>query len=92
MQRHEVIGEIMRKYARCTPISRKGIAMLYDRAASRGYDPVHIMIGLQTVIRKNYIRSEYTPPQNDPELEAVDERRYIEDAEFREIMDTYRCF
>lgn len=92
MQRHEVIGKIMKKYASRTPINPKGVAVLYDRAASRGYDPVHIMIGLQTVICKNYIRSEYTPPQNNPELEVVDERRYIEDAEFRDIMDTYRCF
>lgn len=87
MQRHEVIKKIMQQYAERTPITKRGITILYDRAASRGYNSLRIFIGLKTVICKNYLREEYTPPNNDPMMENVDERRYIEDWEFREIMN-----
>lgn len=76
----------MQQYGRVTPITVKGISMLYDRAASRGYSSVAILVGLKTVICKNYLREDYKPPNNDPILEVLDERRYIEDAEFKEIM------
>ena len=42
-------------------------------------------MGLKTVICKNYLREEYKLPRNDPMLETLDERIYIEDWEFREI-------
>lgn len=86
MQKHEVIKLIMQKYAHRTPITRRGIAILYNRAESRGYDSRLIYMGLKTVICKNYLRAEYTPPHNDPMMESLDERLYIEDWEFREIM------
>ncbi len=86
MQRHEVIRKIMQQYAEKTPITKRGITLLYDRAASRGYNSLLIFIGLKTVICKNYLREEYMPPNNDPMMENLDERRYIEDWEFREIM------
>lgn len=86
MQRHEVIRKIMQQYAGRTPITKHGIAILYHRAESRGYDPWSIYDGLKTVICKNYIRAEYTPPNNDPMMESLDERRFIEDWEFKEIM------
>ena len=86
MQKHEVIRKIMQQYAGRTPITKNGISLLYDRAAARGYSSLLIFIGLKTVICKNYLRAEYIPPNNDPMMENVDERRYIEDWEFREIM------
>lgn len=86
MQKHEVVRKIMKQYAERTPITKQGISILYDRAVSRGYDPSAILIGLKTVICKNYLRKEYTPPNNDSLLEALDERRYIEDYEFKEVM------
>lgn len=86
MQKHEVIRKIMHQYGGVTPITSKGISLLYDRAESRGYSSMAILIGLKTVICKNYLRKEYKPPNNDPMLEVLDERHYIEDAEFKEIM------
>lgn len=86
MQKYEVIRRIMKQYAGRTPITKQGISILYDKAESRGYKPSAILIGLETVICKNYLRKEYTPPNNDPLLEALDERRYIEDYEFKEVM------
>lgn len=76
----------MQQYAGRTPITKRGITILYDRALSRGYDSFSIYSGLKTVICKNYLRKEYIPPRNDPALEVIDERRYIEDWEFRGIM------
>lgn len=86
MQKHEVVRMIMQQYSTKTPITKPGIELLYDRAASRGYRPHHIYIGLKSVICKNYLRNEYRPPNNDPEAEPLDERRYIEDWEFKSIM------
>ena len=37
MQKHEVINLIMNQYAKRTPITRKGISRLYDRAQARRY-------------------------------------------------------
>ena len=85
IQKHEVIGLIMRQYASRTPINRRGIEIMYHRAESRGYDAQSIYRGLKTVICKNYLREEYTPPRNDPMLESLDERHYIDDWDFREI-------
>lgn len=87
MQKHEVIRKIMKQYAGRTPITKAGISVLYDRAASRGYNSVTILIGLKTIICKNYLRDEYVPPNNNPEMEVLDERQYIEDWEFRSIME-----
>ena len=87
MQKHEVIGKIMHQYGDRTPITQKGISLLYDRALSRGYNPILILMGLKIIICKNYLREEYKPPNNDPMLEILDERRYIEDWEFKEIMN-----
>lgn len=86
MQRHEVIGAIMRQYAGRTPISKKGIALLYDRAEARGYRSFEIYIGLKTIICKNYLRKEYQPPNGDIMQEVLHERMYIEDCEFRDLM------
>lgn len=47
MQRHEVIKKIMQQYAERTPITKRGITILYDRAASRGYNSLRIFIGLK---------------------------------------------
>lgn len=86
MQKHEVINKLMRQYSTRTPITRQGLNILYDRAHYRGYDAKLIYIGLKTVIAKNYLRKEYVPPCGDITLEVIDERRYIEDWEFRRIM------
>lgn len=83
---HDVIKSIMRQYGARTPINVPALKVLYARAWSRGYIPPVIYMGLKTVICKNYLRSEYQFPKNDPELEVIDERRYIEDWEFREIV------
>jgi len=80
----------MRQYAGRTPISKKSITVLYDRAEARGYQPFEIYIGLKTVICKNYIRQEYEPPNSDIMQEVIHERMYIEDYEFRDIVKEYR--
>ena len=92
MQKHEVINKVMHRYAKKTPINRRGLEVLYNRAESRGYKATEILIGLETVICKNYYRKKYVPPYNDPACEAIDERRYIEDWEFRAIMMGYIRF
>ena len=79
MRECDVIPLIMRQYAGRTPISRNALNVLYSRARNRGYMPMEIYLGLRTIICKNYLRSEYTPPNNDPELEVIHERIYIED-------------
>jgi|GEM_PF-5297118 hypothetical protein len=85
MQKQDVVNQILGLYADRTPIHKAGIEMLFDRAESRGYHIGLIFKGLATSIEKNYIRSEYIPPNNDPMCEVIDERRYIEDWEFKEI-------
>lgn len=87
MQKYEVIRRIMKQYAGRTPITKQGISILYDRAVSRGYKPSVIFMGLKTVICKNYPREEYIPPNNDSMMEVLDERQYIEDWEFKSIME-----
>ncbi|MBR5129219.1 MAG: hypothetical protein IKU67_04100 [Firmicutes bacterium] len=79
----------MRQYAGRTPITRRGIKILYDRAQYRGYQPCAIYAGLKTVICKNYLRSEYQPPNGDVTQEVIHDRIYIEDVEFRAIMKGY---
>ena len=44
-----------------------------------------IYIEIKTMICKNYVRNEYVPPNNDPLLEVIHERMYMEDWEFRSI-------
>lgn len=82
VQKQDVINEILREYQTRTPIDIYGLKTLYDRAADRGYMPKMIYIGLKTMICKNYVRSEYIPPNNDPLLEVMHERMYMDDWEF----------
>lgn len=86
LQKHEVIAAIMKQYAGRTPINKQGITIPYNRAFYRGYSPIMIYAGLKTVICKNYLRSEYQPPNGDITQEVIHDRLYIEDWEFREIM------
>lgn len=86
MNKQEVIKTLMKQYSKRTPINERGLGILYDRAHYRGYNSVMIYDGLKRVICKNYLRKEYIPPYNDIACEAIDERRYIEDWEFRAIM------
>jgi hypothetical protein len=85
VQKHDVINEILREYKDKAPINRNGLETLYDRASNRGYLPMMIYVGLKTMICKNYIRKEYIPPNNDPLLEVIHERMYMEDWEFRNM-------
>lgn len=90
VQKHDVINEILREYKDKAPINRNGLETLYDRASNRGYLPMMIYVGLKTMICKNYIRKEYIPPNNDPLLEVIHERMYMEDWEFRSMFrNTY---
>ncbi len=90
VQKHDVINEILREYKDKAPINRNGLETLYDRASNRGYLPMMIYVGLKTMICKNYIRKEYIPPNNDPLLEVIHERMYMEDWEFRNMFrNTY---
>lgn len=91
MQKHEVINAIMKQYAGRTPITEQGIRVLYNRAHCRGYRPYMIYLGLKTVICKNYLRAEYQPPNGDITQEVIHDRMYIEDWEFREIMNGHIC-
>ncbi len=50
-----------------------------------------IYLGLKTVICKNYLRAEYQPPNGDITQEVIHDRMYIEDWEFREIMNGHIC-
>lgn len=86
MRKYDVINRIMQQYAGRTPVNRSALKVLYARAENRGYSPWEIYTGLKITICKNYMRSEYNPPNNDPEQEVLHERIYIEDWEFREIM------
>lgn len=86
MNRSDVINRIMNLYAGKTPVNGQALKILYARAENRGYHPWQIYTGLKTIICKNYLRNEYIPPNNDPEQEALHERIYIEEWEFREIV------
>lgn len=87
MQKHEVIRAIMEQYAGRTPVNKRGLNILYDRAYYRGYEPFMIYLGLRTVICKNYLRAEYEPPNGDITQEVIHDRLFIEDWEFRAIMN-----
>ena len=87
MQKHEVIRTIMQQYAGRTPITERGVNILYDRAYYRGYKPIMIYAGLKTVICKNYLGEEYEPPNGDITQEVIHDRLFIEDWEFRAIMN-----
>lgn len=90
VQKQDVINEILQEYETRTPIDKYGLRALYDRAANRGYMPQMIYIGLKTMICKNYVRDEYVPPNNDPLLEVLHERMYMEDSEFRSMFPQRR--
>lgn len=77
----------MKQYSKRTPINERGLGILYDRAHYRGYNARQIYNGLKRVICKNYLRKEYIPPLNDIACEVIDEKIYIEDWEFRAIMN-----
>lgn len=83
VQKHDVINELLSEYQDKAPIHKHGLELLYDRAECRGYLPMMIYVGLKTMICKNYVRNDYIPPNNDPMLEAIHERMYMEDWEFR---------
>lgn len=83
---YDVIKSIMQQYGTRTPINVPALKVLYARAWKRGYSPSMIYLGLKTIICKNYLRSEYRFPNNDPEQEVLHERIYIEDCEFRDIV------
>lgn len=85
MQKFEIINGLLKRYSRKAPIHRRGLEILYDRAAARGYKALEIKRGLQILICKNYVRKEYVPPYNAPTLEVIHERIYMEDWEFRDI-------
>lgn len=61
-------------------ISFRGLQKLARRALLRGYSEKMVIFGLDTVIKKNYKRDEHHG--ND----ALDEKRFILDAEFRSVM------
>lgn len=84
MQKQDVINTLMSEY-RNTPITRQGLEALYVRAESRGYMPIIIYMGLKTLICKNYDRRNYIPPANDPMLEVIHERAYMDDLEFNTV-------
>lgn len=89
MRKEDVIPHILKKYQHRAPISKRGLERLYKIAESRGYKPDEICEGLKICICKNYIRSEYVPPNNDPNQEVLHERKYIEDWEFRQIFKIF---
>ncbi|MFR2433017.1 MAG: hypothetical protein ACLS9O_15765 [Hungatella sp.] len=89
MKKEDVIPRILWEYQRKAPITKRGLEVLYKTAESRGYKPDQIYEGLKICICKNYIRSEYIPPNNDPTQEVLHERWYIEDWEFKQIFKMF---
>ncbi len=85
VQKHDVINELLNEYCGKAPLHKRGLEQLYDIAADRGYLPMMIYVGLKTMICKNYVREKYIPPNNDPLLEVIHNRMYMEDWEFRNI-------
>lgn len=85
IQKQDVINALLAEYKDKTPIHQAGLELLYTRAENRGYHPKMIYIGLKTLICKNYVRSKYVFPNNDPLQEIIHERVYMEDREFRNI-------
>lgn len=89
MRSNEIISRILKEYAHKAPITKRGLKILCNTAESRGYKPDEIYKGLKICICKNYIRSEYIPPNNDPMQEVRHERQYIEDWEFKQIFKSF---
>lgn len=85
VQKQDVIAELLSEFQQTTPVDKRGLEMLYDRAEARGYMPKMIYIGLKTLICKNFIRTKYVSPNNNPLLEVIHERMYMEDWEFRQL-------
>ena len=52
MQKQEMIKLIMIQYAERTPITQRGISLLYDRALARGYSAGCIYMGLKQLFAK----------------------------------------
>lgn len=77
----QIAKKLYKKYQKYG-VSMQGLKLLARRGLERGYQNRMVLIGLETVIKKNYIRNQYRG--ND----IRDERIYISDAEFRAIM---RC-
>lgn len=74
-----IATQLYQKYHDCG-VNLKGLQLLARRALSRGYSEMVVSYCLETVIKKNYKRDQYHGD------DALDERRYISDAEFRAIM------
>ena len=75
----QIAKEPYKKYQK-TGVSLQGLKVLARRGLARGYPKNLVVHGLDTVIKKNYDRTQYHG--ND----VQDEKRYISDAEFRAIM------
>ena len=76
----EITKQLYLRYADCREITWKNIQLLARRALLRGYHKQVVFMGLDTVIRKNFRRDLYKGD------DALDEKRFILDAEFRAIM------
>ncbi len=74
-----IASELYQKYLGCN-ITEEGLRLLARRALCRGYPKQMVRYCLETVILKNCCRDLYNGD------DALDERRFILDAEFRAIM------
>lgn len=74
-----IASNLYNKYLGCG-VTLEGLQLLARRALARGYPEVLVSHGLEEVIKKNYIRELYDGD------DALDEKRYIQDAEFKAIM------
>ncbi len=74
-----IAQRLYRKYSDCD-ISLDGLKILARRALCRGYPTTIVEYCLDTVIKKNCRRDLYSGD------DALDEKRFILDAEFRAIM------
>lgn len=80
----KIARQLMNRYPELSGcINLYGLQKLARRALARGYSESMVTYGLDTVIKKNYKREEYHGD------DAVDERRFILDAEFRAVMRGY---
>ena len=75
----EIARCLFQKYKNCD-VNLNGLKILARRALTRGYSKEIVTYCLEVVIKKNFMRNQYQG--ND----ALDEKRFISDAEFRAIM------
>lgn len=75
----QIAKELYKRY-QTVGVSLQGLKVLARRGLARGYPKNLVTLGLDTVIKKNYVRSMYRGD------DARDERLYISDAEFKAIM------